>query len=113
MSADYPLTVPVVRIRRTVGPPDDLGNDTTLEETETVLVFAWAQVSPQEPVVYGHDRLQVDVQLYAGLGDFLPDDAVRLDAGPVFEVVGEAQNYDSNPWWKPGVEVVNLRRVQR
>jgi hypothetical protein len=81
MRTDYPLTVPVVRIRGTVGPPDDLWNDTEIEETETVLVFAFAQVSPQEPVVYGHDRIQVDVQMYAAPGDFLPDDAVTLDAG--------------------------------
>lgn len=113
MRTDYPMTVPVIRHRRTVGPPDDLGNDTEIEETETVFVFAFAQVSPQEPVVYGHDRIQVDVQMYAAPGDFLPDDAVTLDAGPVFEVVGEAQNYDNNPWWSPGVEVINLRRVQR
>lgn len=113
MSAEYPLTVPVRRVRREVGPPDDLGNDTEVETTETVLVFAWAQINPQEPVVAGHERLQVDVQMFAGPGGFLPDDAVVLDAGPPFEVIGETLNYDNNPWWSPGVEVVNLRRSQR
>lgn len=113
MRTDYPMTVPVTRHRRAVGPPDDLGNDTEIEETETVLVFAFAQVSPQEPVVYGHDRIQVDVQMYATPGDFLPDDAVTIDPHGPFEVIGEAQNYDNNPWWTPGVEVINLRRVQR
>lgn len=113
MSAEYPLTVPVTRVRRTVGPPDGLGNDTEIEVAETVLVFAWSQVNPMEPVVAGHDRLQVDVQMYADPGDFLPDDAVVLDAGLPFEVIGEPNNYDHNPWWSPGVEVINLRRVQR
>lgn len=113
MSADYPLTIPVGRVRRTVGPPDDLGNDTEIEETGTVLVFGWSQVNPMEPVVAGHERLQVDVQLIAGPGDFLPDDAVVLDDGPPFEVVGEPADPNQNPWWSPGVVVINLKRSQR
>lgn len=113
MTAEYPLTVPVTRFRRTVGPPDGLGNDTEIEASETVLVFAWYAISPMEPVVAGHDRLQVDVQMITGVGDFLPDDAVVLDAGRPFEVIGEPVNHNANPWWSPGVEIINLRRVQR
>lgn len=110
---DYPLTIPVTRVRREVGPPDGLGNDTEVETTESVMVFAWSQTSPAEPIVAGHERLEVDVQMYSGPGDFLPDDAVVLDAGDPFDVIGEPVNYNNNPWWQPGLEVINLRRVQR
>lgn len=112
MSADYPLTIPVTRVRRTIGPPDDLNNDTEVEETETVLVFGWSVPSSDEPIVGGHERQTVDVVMYAGVGDFHADDAVHLDDGDPFEVIGKPANYDNNPWWSPGIEVVNLHRSE-
>lgn len=113
MSADFPLTVPVIRIRRTIGPPDALGNDTEIEESTRVLVFAWGAASSDEPTIGGHDRLQVDVAMHARAGDFIPDDAVVLDDGPPFEVVGRPANYDANPWWSPGLDRVDLKRSER
>lgn len=111
---EFPLTLPVTRIRRGINGVDELGNDVVSEAREEVLVFGWSQVSPQEPVVAGHPRVEVDVTLISGVGDFIADDAVLLPGeDDPFEVIGPAQNFDSNPWWSPNREVVNLRRSQR
>lgn len=110
----YPLTFPVTRIRRTPGGIDELGNDVITDAEDEVLVFGWSQISPQEPVVAGHPRIEVDATLIADVGDFVPTDAVVLPGeDDPFEVVGPAQNFDNNPWWSPSREVVNLRRIQR
>lgn len=110
-----PLTVPVTRIRRVVTGVDRLGNDIVGESSEHVLVFAYYTASPDEPLVAGHERLQLDARMITAVGDFVADDAVILPTfGDVpFEVIGEVENYDSNPWWSPDRDIVNLRRSQR
>lgn len=111
----FPLTKPVTRIRRDLSGTDELNNDITVESRDEVLVFAYYTLSPDEPVVSRHERLELDARLIAGVGDFIADDAVVLPGlgDKEFEVIGEAENYEANPWWSPGVETVNLRRVQR
>lgn len=109
---DFPLTIPVTRIRRSTGGVDELGNDMTVEDRDQIMVFGWSQVAPSEPVVAGHPRVEVDVNLIAGAGDFVATDAVLLPSeSDPFEVIGSAQNYDHNPWWSPNREVINLKRV--
>lgn len=110
----FPLTIPVTRIRRSASEVDELGNDVISESRREVLVFGWSYTSPDEPVVAGHPRVEVDATLIAGVGDFVASDAVVLRGDPdPFEVIGSPQNFDNNPWWSPAREVVNLRRVQR
>lgn len=117
----------VVRVRRThdyvepavetiydeLGNPietDALGNDTVTETRDTVKVAGWAVPRTAEPKIAGHARRTVEVELFAPVGMFRPQDAVVLpERDDVLEVIGEPENYEHNPFgWAPGLEVVNL-----
>lgn len=117
----------VVRVRRThdyvepvvetifdeLGNPieaDALGNDTVTETRDTVKVAGWAVPRTAEPKLAGHARRTVEVELFAPVGMFRPQDAVELpERDDALEVIGEPENYEHNPFgWAPGLEVVNL-----
>lgn len=87
-----------------------LGNDTITEVRDLVRVAGWAVPRSSEPKLAGHDRRTVEVELYAPVGVFTPNDAVILpERDDVLEVIGEPENYEHNPFgWAPGLEVVNL-----
>lgn len=121
------LPFEVVRVRRThtyvepvgetryddLGNPittDVLGNDTVTEERDIVRVAGWAVPRTAEPKLAGHTRRTVEVELFAPIGLFRPQDAVELpERDDVLEVIGEPENYEHNPFgWAPGLEVVNL-----
>lgn len=125
------LNFEVVRIRRThdyfhpdvetlydeLGNPseaDALGNDTVTETRDRVKVAGWAVPRASEPKLAGHDRRTVQVELYAPVGMFRPQDAVELPKRDgILEVIGEPENYEHNPFgWAPGLEVVNLGGVE-
>ena len=126
-----PLRFEVVRVRRThdyvesdtetlydgLGNPietDALGNDTVTETRDTVKVAGWAVPRADEPKIAGHDRRTVQVELFAPIGTFRPQDAVVLpERDDVLEVVGEPENFEHNPFgWAPGLEVINLGGTQ-
>jgi hypothetical protein len=75
-------------------------------------VCGWSVPSSDEPKLAGHDRVVVDVELFAPT-EFPagPHDRVILNA-EVFEVIGHAEDYTHGPWWDPGVVVWNLQRVE-
>lgn len=80
---------------------------------DQVLVFAWWVGSSGEPNVSGHvERVESDASLIAAPGEFRPSDQVALPGHGVFEVDGHPANFDNNSWWSPGVESVQLRRVE-
>lgn len=125
------LPFEVVRVRRThdyvepavetvydeLGNPveaDALGNDTVTEERDIVRVAGWAVPRTAEPKLAGHARRTVEVELFAPVGAFRPQDAVELpERDDVLEVVGEPENFEHNPFgWSPGLEVVNLGGTQ-
>lgn len=89
---------------------DALGNDTVTETRDTVKVAGWAVPRTAEPKLAGHARRTVEVELFAPVGMFRPQDAVVLpERDDVLEVIGEPENYEHNPFgWAPGLEVVNL-----
>lgn len=89
---------------------DALGNDTVTETRDTVKVAGWAVPRTAEPKLAGHARRTVEVELFAPVGMFRPQDAVELpERDDVLEVIGEPENYEHNPFgWAPGLEVVNL-----
>lgn len=89
---------------------DALGNDTVTETRDTVKVAGWAVPRTAEPKLAGHARRTVEVELFAPVGTFRPQDAVELpERDDVLEVIGEPENYEHNPFgWAPGLEVVNL-----
>ena len=108
----WPLTVPVTRHRVTRGAVDDLGNDTTTVEDTEVMVFAAWVPSSDEQLLAGHDRVLVDAKLAAPIDAFRDDDEATVDTiGGRFVVDGRPENYEANPWWSPGLEIVNLRRI--
>lgn len=115
MSTPFPLSHTVTRTRRTLSPdPDELGNEQWVDSAEQVLVAGWATPTSDEPVVAGHDRLTVDVRIYALPGDFQDGDAVTIDPYGQLEVIGHPENYSHSPFgWDPGLVVVNTRRTDR
>lgn len=93
---------------------DALGNDTVTETRDTVKVAGWAVPRTAEPKLAGHSRRTVEVELFAPVGMFRPQDAVVLpERDDVLEVIGEPENYEHDPFgWTPGLEVVNLGGTQ-
>lgn len=115
--SSFPLPHTVVRVRRIrTTDLDELGNDVIVdaEVPEEVQVAGWATPSADEPKLAGHDRRTVTVELYAPVGTFRPEDAVKLpEREDTLEVIGEPENYSHGPFgWDPGLEVVNLGGVQ-
>lgn len=115
--SSFPLPHTVVRVRRIrTTDLDELGNDVIVdaEVPEEVQVAGWATPSADEPKLAGHDRWTVTVELYAPVGTFRPEDAVKLpEREDTLEVIGEPENYSHGPFgWDPGLEVVNLGGVQ-
>lgn len=100
------------------GGPDSHGNPVAiytppLDETGSPHpVIGWDVPTSTEPVLAGHDRVVVDVQLLTP-PDFpaRPRDVIDLPTGGRYEVIGEAGGTEGNPFgWIPG-GTLNLRRV--
>lgn len=94
---------------------DELGNDVWVssETEEEVKVIGWAVPQGDEPKLVGHERRTVAIELFAPSGIFNLRDAVKLpNREELFEVVGEAGNYDASPFWAPNVEVINLAGIE-
>lgn len=110
MNVSLPYTV--TRTRRALAPePDALGRDQWTTTTTTIPVAGWAKPTSTEPKLAGHDRVIVDMELYAPQGELFHDDEVTID-GNTFQVIGEPENYSKSPFgFDPGLEVVNLRRT--
>lgn len=107
----------VVRLRRThTTTRNELGNEVIVEveDADPVKIAGWASATSDEPKVAGHDRLTVDVELYARPGDFSEGDAVRMDQYGLLEVIGHPEDYNHGPFgFDPDLVVVNLRRADR
>lgn len=85
---------------RTWGPPVD------------VEVYGWSSPSSTEPKMAGHDRVIVDVEVYAPSTWIVHAHDHVTVGGTVHDVIGEPEDYNHGPFrWKPGI-VVNLQRVK-
>lgn len=97
------------------GNPIDVYTPPLAEAGEPRQVIGWQVPSSTEPLIAGHDRVIVDVELGVPPGFALgPHDVVDLPYGPPgqFRVVGEIRSTEGNPFgWVPG-GIVNLRRVE-
>lgn len=85
-------------------------------DPEPVQVRAWAAPRTREPKLAGHDRLVVDVEVYADEPLVHHRDKMILaaelgDDDPVYLVEGEPEDYTHGPWGGGGY-VINLRRVE-
>lgn len=77
-------------------------------------VYGWATPVTSEPKIAGHDRVLVEVELFAPPGFTVgPHDLVDLPAAPSgqFEVIGYPEDYSRGPFGFNSGLVVNLRRV--
>lgn len=75
-------------------------------------VFGWEPPKSTEPALAGHNRLVVDIKLYAPRSMGVREhDKVILD-GVEYDVVGLPEDPNNNSWWAPGLVTVNLHRVE-
>lgn len=109
----FPLKFPAQIERYFDGIENELGNKTPgWLPAETVLVFGWEPPVSAEPELAGHDRVVVDVKLYAPQElNPGPKDRITLD-GRQFEVIGYPQDPNNNPFWQPGLVTVLLKRIE-
>ncbi|WP_262347262.1 hypothetical protein [Corynebacterium aurimucosum] len=114
MTTPFPLRHTVQKISRTITGRNKLGNAITEETTSQVRVAGWAQPSSDEPKQAGHERLTVDLEIYAPPETFSDGDAVDIPGYGTLEVIGHPENYSHSPFgWDPGLVVVNTRRKDR
>lgn len=75
-------------------------------------VFGWEPPRSSEPPLAGHDRVVVDIKLYAPRSMGAEEhDRVVLD-GEEYDVVGVPEDPNNNSFWSPGLVTVNLHRVE-
>lgn len=114
MTTQFPLKHTVVKVSRVNAGKDKLGNIVTKEEITLVDIAGWAAPTSDEPKVAGHERLTVDLEIYAPTGTFAEGDGVDIPEYGRLEVIGHPENYSHNPFgWDPGLVVVNARRKDR
>lgn len=91
---------------------DDLGNDYwAAGERTPVKVFAFEVVRSEETTLAGHERLVEVLKIYAPPGSFEPQKRVELPDGTFWEVDGNAEDYNNNSWWSPGLVTFQARKV--
>ncbi len=77
-----------------------------------VRVFGWEPPKSTEPVVAGHDRVIVELLMYAPQSmNAQAHDRVRIN-GKQYEVIGEDSDPNNNPFFIPGMVSLQLRRVE-
>lgn len=75
-------------------------------------VFGWEPPRSSEPALAGHDRLVVDIKLYAPRSIGVREHDQFLLDGELFDVIGLPEDPNNNSWWSPGLVTVNLHRVE-
>ncbi|UQE73843.1 hypothetical protein MYK68_14000 [Gordonia sp. PP30] len=104
----------VIEVRELIdGPLDDFGDAGQMwSEWAPHRIIGWGVPATAEPKTAGHDRVVVDLELYVPttFPALSHRGQVRL-GGAVYDVVGEPERCDGNPFgWNPG-GTLNLRRV--
>lgn len=115
----FPTPYSVGVHRRLYSTVDDYGRDVPAffpardVPGDPVRVHGWGSPRSLEPKLAGHDRVVVELELFAPVGTSIgPHDLVDLPDGQ-FEVVGHPEDHSCGPF-APGVGglVINLRRVE-
>lgn len=114
MSSVWPLNEEVTRLRAGEIGYDSHGNEVAGPPVEDLIkVFAWWIGKSSEPGTPGHvERVDSDATMFAPAGEFVASDQVALPGVGVFEVMGRPGNWDRNPWLVPGLDQVDLKRVE-
>lgn len=109
----FPCTIPVEHMRFVAGGEDELGNPVeSWAAPVQVLVAGWEPPVSAEPMIAGHDRVVVDLNLYADW-EFKPGprDRVILN-GSEFEVIGYPEDPNNNPLFVPQRVKILLKRIE-
>lgn len=113
MLAGFPAPRHTVLVRRHTQTGEDYGTPVYgWGQPEPVQVYGWAAPTSTEPKLAGHDRLVVDVEVFAPEASVHHLDRVVLPDGE-YTVEGRPEDYTHSPF--PGGEggyVWNLRRVE-
>jgi len=82
------------------------------ESPVTQAVMGWAPPVSDEPKLAGHDRIVVDIELFApSVFSASPKDRITI-SGKKYSVIGYPEGTDGNPFlWSPG-KVVNLQIIE-
>lgn len=99
-------------VRWVQGEPDAHGNISEgYAEPADARVYGWEVPRTAEPLVTGHDRVTVDMQMFVPPG-FEIESRDRVNIGTkTYEVVGEIESASNGPFnFNPGA-TVQLRRV--
>lgn len=114
MTAAFPCVLPA-SLARYLGESgrDEYGNDVEAwAPWSPIRVFGWEPAKSTEPVLVGHERIVIAVKLYARKADRIGEHDRLILEGRVYDVVGEPEDPNNNPWFQPGLVTVNLRRVE-
>lgn len=109
----FPLTIPVLHERHIGDDEDELGNEVRIYAPPVeVMVFGLEPPKSSEPKLAGHERIVVDVEMYApqSMGAN-PKDRVAV-GGKKYDVVGEVEDPNINPWFQPGLVTINMHRIE-
>lgn len=93
------------------GSDDAHGNPAQSWAAPVSVPAIWWSPSSTEPVVAGHDRVQVDVVMAVDSALAVgPHDRFVLDSQE-YDVIGEPEDYSHGPYATPGRKPFNLQRV--
>lgn len=81
-------------------------------ELEDVPVFSWAVVKTQE--IGGDSVLRTidDLEIMAPPGTFTPEGSVSLPDGTVWQIQGNPEDVNNNPYWSPGLVTYHARKTE-
>lgn len=92
---------------------DRFGNEVWVPgPLEDVPVFSWAVVKTQE---IGEDsvlRTIDDLEILAPPDTFSPEQSVTLPDGTVWQIQGNPEDINHNPYWAPGLVTYHARKTE-
>lgn len=90
---------------------DRFGNERPAQgEFHPVKVAGWAITKVEESTGESVLRTVDQLDVYAP-APFDPGASIRLPDGGVWQVQGNAEDYQHGPWWNPGLVVVHARKA--
>lgn len=75
-------------------------------------VFGWAVVRTEEQTGDSIMRLIDDLQLIAPVGLLTAENEIRLPDDTTWVVEGNAEDYNANPWFTPGLVIHHCKKVE-
>ncbi len=93
------------------GSQDAHGNDIPTWANAVNVPAMWWSPSSTEPVVAGHDRVQVDLVMVVDSALAVSPHDRMVIGSDEYDVIGFPEDYDHGPYAVPGRKPLNLQRV--